>query len=348
MILIGENRQYLSGFTGEDNGFDESAGALFISEDRLVLATDSRFDLQAKNEAPMFNIFCYKKGLAKELKHIVTHMGAKRLGFESARLSFKQHEEFQKALEKMDEAIALVPTENMVEDIRVIKSEDEIIKTKKALEIAESSFDLVVKILKPGMSEKEAAWALEKAMREKGAERLSFPVIVASGPNSALPHAIPTDRKFEVGEPILFDWGAVLDGYCSDISRTVVLGKPDEMFKKVYDTVRYAQKKAIDAIRSGEHSKAIDAIARDHIREQGFKGKFGHGLGHGTGLAIHESPRLSPIKDMVLESGMLVTVEPGVYIPEWGGVRIENQVVVREQHAQVLNTTQTTMQCIDV
>ena len=180
---------------------------------------------------------------------------------------------------------------------------------------------------------------MEKGMREAGADALSFPTIVAAGTNSALPHAIPGDRVINNGEPILFDWGARLNGYCSDISRTVVLGKPDSTFEKVFQTVLDAQRLATDAIKPGISSKAVDKVARDHIETKGFGGKFGHGLGHGTGLAIHESPRLSPLKDIVLEPGMVSTVEPGVYLPDWGGVRLENMIVVRNNGAEVLNRT---------
>ena len=174
-------------------------------------------------------------------------------------------------------------------------------------------------------------------MRENGAQGLSFPVIVASGPNSALPHAVPTDRQMATGEPILFDWGARLDEYCSDTTRTVIMGEPDDRFKKVFETVVTARDMAIDAIKAGASGTQVDMIARNFINQNGYEGKFGHSLGHGTGLAVHESPRLSPIKDDRLEAGMIVTVEPGIYLPGWGGVRMENQVVVRQDRAQVLN-----------
>ncbi|MCJ7830268.1 MAG: M24 family metallopeptidase, partial [Desulfobacterales bacterium] len=233
--------------------------------------------------------------------------------------------------------IDLIATEGIVENLRVVKEASEIDATREALRLAEKVFCRFQEDLAPGMSEKEAAWAMEKGMREAGAEGLSFPTIVASGPNSALPHAIPGDRKIKAGEPLLFDWGARVKGYCSDISRTLVIGKADATFRRVYQTVLDAQHKAIDAIHAGVSGQAVDLIARRHIEAEGFKGRFGHGLGHGTGLAIHESPRLSPLKDHRLEAGMICTVEPGIYIPGWGGIRIENMVVVREDGAEVLN-----------
>lgn len=337
MVSVQENRYYLSGFTGEDTQFDESAGVLVITDRDLVLATDSRYELQAQAEAAGYEVVCYHKGLDKELSKIAGSLGIRRLGFESVRLSHKNHRLYTAALNGLRPAVELVPTENIVESLRQIKSEPEIQATVKALRLAEQAFSKVLGRVQPGMTERQVAWAMEKAMRESGAQGLSFPVIVASGPNSALPHAVPGQRKISRGEPILFDWGARLDEYCSDTTRTVVIGKPDDRFMKVYDTVVEAREMAIAAIRPGVGGTQVDKIARDHIDRNGFEGKFGHGLGHGTGLAVHESPRLSPIKDQRLEAGMIVTVEPGIYLPGWGGIRMENQVVVRQDGAQVLN-----------
>ncbi len=349
LVLIEENRRYLSGFTGEDHYFDESAGALLISASHAVLATDSRFELQAHNETQKqeFEIVKYEEGLEKALPDILTAMHTQRLGFESARLSYKAYLDIAKKLKSDGLEIEMVPSESLVEKLRTTKDEDEINATRKALAIAETVFVNVVKTLKPGVTEKETAWAMEKGMREAGADCVSFSAICASGPNSALPHAIPTDRRLQASEPILFDWGARLNGYCSDTTRTIVLGKPDKLFVKVYTTVCDAQHFAIDAIRSGVTGKAVDEVARSHIDNNGFKDKFGHGLGHGTGLAVHEGPRLSRFNDKPLETGMIVTVEPGIYLPGWGGVRIENQAVVRENGAEVLNTLDTALLTCD-
>ena len=337
MVLVEENRRYLSGFSGEDGQFDESAGALFITHDNLLLATDSRYELQAAQEAAAWEVFCYKQGVAKALPEITKMLDIRRLAFESKRVPFKQYSDMQKELPDTATGVELVPTENMVEDIRVRKQETEIQATQKALAVAESAFQKTVESIQPGMTEKEVAWTLEKNMREAGAESISFPTIVASGPNSALPHAIPTDRRIMAGEPILFDWGARLGGYCSDTSRTIVLGEADDQFQEVFNVVVQAQKMAIKGIRAGASTKAVDSLARKHIEDKGYKDCFGHALGHGTGLAVHEPPRLSPLSDTRLEAGMLVTVEPGIYLPDWGGVRVENQVVVRKEGAEVLN-----------
>lgn len=341
LVLVSENRLYLSGFSAEDHQLDELSGALLITGNDLILATDSRFDLQARQESPLFEVVIYRKGLAVELPVLIQRLGIQKLGFESTRVSVSQYNLIQKENKKAQCDIELIPVENLVEDQRVIKTEDEILRTMAALKLAETSFLDVIGDMQPGMTEKEVAWAMEKKMREGGADSLSFPVIVAAGPNSALPHAVPSDRPIQEGEPVLFDWGARLDGYCSDTSRTVILGKPDETFRNVHRTVLEAQQRAIAAIRAGVSSKQVDAKARDFIDQMGFKGKFGHGLGHGTGLAVHEGPRLSPMKETTLEKGMIVTVEPGIYLPDWGGVRIENQVVVTDHGARVLNELKT-------
>lgn len=337
LILVAENRRYLSGFTGEDGQFDESAGALFITAQDQVLATDSRYALQAEYEAPGFDIHCYEKGLAQSLTDILTSLGTERLGFESNRMSVLQFQRFNEHLAKNGNSVTMIPTENLVEGLRMIKDAEELDAIRRSLALAEAVFETLSTEVSPGMREKELAWTMEKRMRENGAESVAFPPIVASGPNAALPHAVPTDRPVEQGEPLLFDWGARLNGYCSDISRTIVLGKPDPTFQKVYQVVRDAQLKAIERIKPGISSQEVDKLARDHIAAKGFGDYFGHGLGHGVGLATHERPHLAPTRPMALEVGMVTTVEPGIYIPGWGGVRLENMVVVETGGAMVLN-----------
>ena len=339
LVMVGENRWYASGFTAEDTQFDESSGVLLISERRLLLATDSRYDLQATREAPDFEIITYKKGLAEALPELLVDIKTRRLGIESVRMTVLQFNELKQALEKSGSAVELVPVQHIVENLRLIKDQSEIDTLRKALQLAESGLDRIKTFLVPGITEREAAWLLEKTLKEDGADGLSFPIIAAFGPNSALPHAVPGQRKLQPGEPLLFDWGVRLGGYCSDISRTLVVGEPQDPFEDVFQTVLDAQSKAIDAIKPGISGKVVDAVAREHIESRGYKGKFGHGLGHGTGLAIHESPRLSPIKDDVLEPGMVFTVEPGIYLPEWGGVRLENMVALMPDGPVVLNRT---------
>jgi Xaa-Pro aminopeptidase len=339
MVLVGENRKYLSGFTGEDTQFDESAGALLITATKTVLATDSRYDLQAKTEAPLFEVIQYKEGLSKELPGILKSLSSKALGFESVRMTCLQFKAIEEQLQLAGLGIPLVPEENLVESLRLRKEPSEIAAIRKALILAEDVFMAFVPTLKPGMLEKEIAWEMEKRLRQAGAEALSFPTIVASGPNSALPHAMPGLRKICQGEPILFDWGVRVDGYCSDISRMAHIGKPDATYKKVYQTVLDAQRFATEAVKPGVSTKTVDAVARTHIENKGYKGKFGHGLGHGVGMAIHEAPRLSPLKDTPMEPGMVFTIEPGIYLADWGGIRLENMAVVTENGVAVLNRT---------
>lgn len=340
LVQTGENRLYLSGFTGEDTGFDESAGVLLISGDRLVLATDSRYEIQANNEAAGFEVICYKKGLANELASILEDLGTKKLGFETRRMTCEQHDMIRSRLEENNCLAELVKTRNLAENLRVCKEESEIESIRKSLHLAESAFSKFLENMVPGIEESLAAWEIEKQMREAGAESVSFPVISAFGKNAALPHAIPAKDTLQEGIPALFDWGAKLEGYCSDISRTIIIGEPDNTYERVFTAVYDAQQKAIEAVRPGAWTKDIDAAARDHLNEKQLGDYFGHGLGHGVGLAVHEAPSLSPVEErnVRLEENMVFTIEPGVYLPDWGGVRLENMVVVRPYGAEVLNS----------
>jgi Xaa-Pro aminopeptidase len=361
IVSIEENRRYISGFTGEDTQFDESAGVLVVCLDSLFLLTDSRFHEQAEKDAPLFETRIYRAGMFSVLAEIIREKNLVKTGFESSRMSVKQFRELESALTGSDKSegmnnpgmnhnnydshnycntdFNLIPTEGLVEELRVIKDENEISEMRKALHISENVFKKMLPLIFTGVSEKEMAWELEKNLRMAGAEAMSFPVIAAAGPNASQPHAIPSDRRLQENECFLFDWGIKLNAYCSDITRTLFSGNPDDEFKRVFMTVFEAQQKAQNAIRSGVHGIDIDRIARDHIESSGYRGFFGHSLGHGVGMAIHESPRLSPVRDYVLEAGMVVTVEPGIYIPGWGGVRLENMVVVRQDGAEVLNST---------
>ena len=337
LILQGENRRYLSGFTGEDGQCEESAGALFLTREHQLLATDSRYETQARMEAGGFEVYCYREGLSSSLPDILGMLGTGRLGFEGLKLSYLQFQKFEEQLKKANLEVSLVPAENLVEALRMNKEPEEVDAVRKSLSIAETVVKNVMSTLSPGLREREIAWAIEKGLREAGAESVAFPPIVATGPNAALPHAVPSDRLVREGEPILFDWGARVDGYCSDISRTVVLGEADETFRKVYEVVRDAQSMAVEAMMPGVSTQLVDKVERDHIADKGFKDCLGHALGHGVGLATHEKPGLSPLRPVDLEVGMITTVEPGIYIPGWGGVRLENMVVIEDSGALVLN-----------
>jgi Xaa-Pro aminopeptidase len=223
----------------------------------------------------------------------------------------------------------------------LIKDEDEIVKLRASVELNEKVFAEVYSSLGPGQTEREIAMVIEATMRRMGAESPSFSTIVATGSNSALPHAVPGPVTIERDQPVMIDMGLVLDGYCSDMTRTFVLGEPDDRYLAIHQLVRRAQLAAIAAIRAGVAAARVDEIARDIIAAAGYGQAFGHSLGHGVGMAVHEEPRLSFRNKKKLQAGMVVTVEPGIYIPGWGGVRLENMVVVRADGCELLNKNST-------
>jgi Xaa-Pro aminopeptidase len=322
-ILISqpENRRYLSGFDG-------SAGFLIITRNRSILATDSRYTIQASSQAPGYEILTTSSDIGGWLPKMVTELNIKRLGFEGEWLTFSLYRRLYDILGKGKTVLKLTPVENMVEPLRVVKEPEEIELIARAAEIADAAMDYVREELHPGMTEREAAWEIEKFMREKGSQPLPFDIIVASGPNSALPHAQPSARAIREGEPIVIDIGARVGGYASDLSRTLCLGAPDSTYKKVYDTVLGAQAGAMAMIKPGMTGGEADRLARIIIEEGGYGEAFGHGLGHGVGLNVHEAPRLGPGSAEELADGMVFTIEPGIYIEGWGGVRIEDLVVM--------------------
>jgi len=225
----------------------------------------------------------------------------------------------------------------VVEAIRMLKDEDELIKIEKAISISDMACDYIRDFVRPGMSEKEVAWELEVFMRTHGAEAIAFDLIVASGPNGAKPHAVPQDEPIREGALIVMDMGARVDGYHSDLTRTICLGEPDKKAQEIYDIVLRAQLVAEQRARPGMTGQELDAVARGIIDEAGYGEHFGHGLGHGVGLAVHEKPRVSSTSTDVLEPGTVCTIEPGIYLPGWGGVRIEDMVLFTEDGARVLS-----------
>jgi len=322
-----ENRRYLSGFTG-------SAGFLLITAKDSFLATDFRYIEQARNQASDFDIVHISEGLHKWLSELVSSLDIANIGFESDDISFAAYRELTKAIGKKQ----LVPTERIVESLRAVKDDEELKLITKAVEIADAAFDEIAPTLHPGMTEREAAWALEKAMRERGSDCMPFEIIVASGPNAALPHHHPSERVMQAGEPVIIDMGARVEGYASDLSRTICLGnKQGKKFGKIYDLVLGAQLTAIATIGAGMSGELADSLGRTVIEQGGHGDEFGHGLGHGVGLAPHELPRLGRNSEDKLENGMVFTVEPGIYITGWGGVRIEDIIVLEKGRAKVLS-----------
>ena len=335
-IIKPENRRYLSGFTAEDTQLTESSGSLLISDENRWLVTDSRYTLAAESEAPSFSVYTVKKNFVEDIPNITRHISFSHLGFEEDYLTWDLHRKTEEKLAELSPPVTLIPLKGTVDHMREIKEDWEIEALEKSADMISRILDEVIGGLKPGVTEKDVAWQIECLARENGAEGLSFPSIVASGPNSAMPHAVPSNRKIQDREPIILDVGVRLNGYCSDITRTVFLGEPDDTFKNIYRTVLHAQRSALGQISPSVQSTQVDAVARNIIADAGFGAFFGHGLGHGVGLATHEGPRLGPGKDTLLQIGNVFTVEPGIYLPGKGGVRLEEMVVLEAEGPRIL------------
>lgn len=341
LISTPENRRYLSGFKPSDPQLNESSGFLIIGKDLAILGTDPRFEGEAQKQAKGYYPFIYRKGLEASWPEVkVSLKSMKRLAFEAHSLSFYTLQRFKKLIRSPGNFISFLPSYHLVEELRAQKDRREIAAIRRSLTITEEVFHQISKTLRPGQTEKEIAWKLKHWIHQKGGEDQAFEPIVASGPNAALPHAEPSERQIQKGEPILFDFGSKWNGYCSDLSRTVFLGRPTDRFKEVYSLVRQAQVQAEEGIGAGITTTAADALARSVIEKGGYGKYFKHSLGHGVGLATHELPSLSPGKADLLKPGMVVTIEPGIYLPGWGGVRLENMAVIKEKGAVVLNKDQ--------
>jgi len=325
-----ENRFYLSGFHG-------SAGYLFITVKDAILATDFRYIEQAKAQAPDYQVFRITGKLEEWFPRLTGELNTRHLGFESEQVTFAFHHQLTDILGKTGSKLQLVPVDGVVESIRTIKEPEEMALITQAAAISDRAFTHVTGKIHTGMTEKEVAWEIEKFMREHDSQPVPFELIVAAGPNSALPHARPSLHPIKAGEPVVIDIGARVGGYASDLTRTICLDKPDDTFKKVYDIVLGAQLAALALIKEGMTGDMADSLARTVIEEAGYGEAFGHALGHGVGLAPHEPPRLGPNSTEVLTSSMVFTVEPGIYLPGWGGVRIEDLVVIDNGQLKVLS-----------
>lgn len=333
MILTdGYNIDYLTGYKGH-------TGMLFLLHDNAFILTDSRYTEQATLEAPGVTVIDIgMEGYSKTVKKLIEDVyntsddtiddkNPLNIGFEDKHISYSQY----RALAGVLSLINLVHLGDSINKLRMIKSEEEIELIAKAEAIGDEAFNHIINFMEVGMTEKQVALELEVAMKQLGADGLSFDTIVASGTNSSMPHAVPTDKVINEGDFVTMDFGCIYKGYCSDMTRTVYMG--DELTEKqleVYTTVLNAQKEALKAIKPGAVCSDIDKIARDYIADAGYGEFFGHGLGHGVGLFIHEEPRFSRSCDVVLEPGMVLSVEPGIYLPGEFGVRIEDLIVVTE------------------
>ena len=331
-----ENRRYLSGFKAKDVQMTESSGALLITEMEALLITDSRYATEAEKEAVDFDVLTQQKGLQESLPPILARLGTRNLGFEENAVTCGFHEELSKKLKKLSPPVRLVPLRGLVDEMREIKERSEIKAIEASADVMSEILAEVIASLEPGRRERKVAWQIEGLAHEAGVEDLAFPPIVASGPHSALPHAAPTDRKIRDKEPIVLDVGVKLDGYCCDMTRTLFLGTPGPKFRKIYRVVREAQLSALQNVLAGMESTLPDSIAREVINNAGFGEYFGHALGHGIGLAAHERPRLGPEKPVKLKQGMVITLEPGIYLPGKGGVRLEEMVVIEKDGPRIL------------
>jgi len=294
------------------------------------LATDFRYIEQAKTQAPDYEIFRTTNEVATWFPELIDGLNLKRLGFEGEHVTFALYRRLTETLNKAQSQFKLISMNGLVESLRAIKEPEEVELITKAVEISDSAVEHIKDVIHVGVSEQEVAWEIEKFMREQGSQGLPFDVIVASGLNAALPHAKPSPRAIQSGEAIIIDIGAKVNGYCSDLTRTVCLGTSDNTFNKIYDTVLGAQLVAMATIKEGMTGEEADRLARVVIEEAGYGEAFGHGLGHGIGLAPHEWPRLGPNSSANLANGMIFTIEPGVYLTGWGGVRIEDVVIMED------------------
>lgn len=333
-----ENRRYLSGFTG-------SAGWLLISAAegetaagevrKPMIATDFRYYGQVRLECPGYELVELKGPLSGALPEMLLAAGVNRLAFEADHLTYADYETCAAATS----GIEWVPTKGLVMELRSRKDAAEIEATRRAIALGDEALAAALAGARPGMTERELAWNIESYMRTHGAEAPAFDIIVACGLNGARPHAHASDARLVAGEPIVIDMGAKVDGYCSDLTRTVCFGQPNDpdKFWEVYNTVLRAQMAAEAMLRPGVTGPQGDAAARDVIAAAGYGDYFGHGLGHGVGLFIHELPRLARTSTDVLVPGQFVTVEPGIYLPDWGGVRIEDMVLITEDGVEILS-----------
>ena len=324
LVTSMHNIRYFSGFTGSD-------GVVVISGDGLWFLTDSRYRTQAEEEVHGFSLIEYRRKL-EECAALLGEQGFVRVGFEASSVTVAQHALLKEAFPSGP----LVALPGEFDSMRAVKDQEELAALEKIATLASHAFLALIPEIKPGVTERRLALRLEWLLREAGADAASFDFIVASGPRGGLPHAHPTDRAIGFGELVTFDFGGVLGGYCSDETVTVAVGSADLRQQEIYRTVKEAHDLALELVRPGVTCLEVDAAARDHITGKGFGEFFGHGTGHGVGLDIHEKPVVSLRSEEILEEGMVITIEPGIYLPQWGGVRIEDTLCVTRDGSRIL------------
>lgn len=327
LIYKPENRAYVSGFTG-------TAGWLLITPAKAWLITDFRYVEQAAAQAPAFEVIKPESTVAALLATLCEQQQIKRLGIQGDYVTVDDFHTYADALSGRE----LVSMAGAVETLRMVKDEEELKRMRRAAAIADETFTHILSYIKPGVAERDIAVEMEYKMKKLGAEGLAFDIIVASGVRSAMPHGVASEKQIGTGELVTLDFGAIYQGYCSDMTRTVMVGEPTARQREIYAIVLEAEKRGVAATRAGINGKELDEVCRGYIREKGFAEAFGHSTGHGVGRYIHEGPRLSVRGEKeILKPGMVVTIEPGIYLSGWGGVRIEDMVLVLENGCESLS-----------
>lgn len=324
MVSNDVNRRYLSGFDG-------SAGTLLISQEKAYLVTDFRYIEQATAQAEGFEVKKRGDDLHQSMAQLFAECGWSKIAFESKQVSYAEYIEMKEEL-----GVELIPLDGAVEKLRMIKNKRELEILRSGAQELDRAFRYICTKLRPGVTEKEIDLELEFYLRRNGAEAAAFRFIVASGERGALPHGTATTKKLAHGELVTIDFGAVYDGYATDMTRTVAIGSTVQRQREIYGIVEEARSAAAAFVKPGIKANEADQVARDIIEKAGYGAYFGHGLGHGVGLETHEQPTLNPRSTTLLEPGMVITVEPGIYIPGWGGVRIEDMVLVTAEGAELL------------
>jgi len=334
LITHPNNRFYLSGYTGDDAPPNESAGVLLITRDQAIILAPSNNIEWAASEATDFEAIAWRRPWETDVAERVSNLGITNLGFEEEAILYSSVELIKQHLN----GIEIVPVGDAITNLRAVKEPEEIELLQTALKITDDVFVACTEQISSGTTERDLAWSIERTMRDMGADGPAFHTIVASGPHAARPHHSPIDRVLEPGEPIIIDMGARVSGYNGDMTRTIWLGEPPQKLKDVYNVVFDALEVSLEGIKTGMTGVDADAIARTIISDAGYGDNFTHGLGHGLGVRVHESPSASRASTSVLQTGEVLTVEPGIYIPGWGGVRLEDVVLIQENRSRNMTT----------
>ncbi|MGB3346756.1 MAG: Xaa-Pro peptidase family protein [Candidatus Humimicrobiia bacterium] len=333
-LIVGENNiRYLSGFFGKGSG-----SWVLLTKNQQYLLTDSRFTEQANEQAPYYKKYIWERPYIKHFSNLINEIKLKKLGFESNHITYQVFLKINRVIPKVE----LTPISRWVEEMRTVKSKEEIDLITKAANISDKAFSIIINEIEVGMKERDIANRLDFILRDLGADKESFDTIIASGIMSSMPHATASNKVVEDGDLVKLDFGSIIDGYHSDMTRMVVIGKSNSRQKNIFNIVLEAQTKALSAVRAGIKCKNLDKIARYIITEKGYGENFLHGLGHGVGLDIHESPALTKNSEDILKKGMVITIEPGIYFSDFGGVRIEDLLFVTDDGCEILSKTEKT------